>query len=277
MSFIASKIVNQAAPISLVEIEWQGQCLSIEHQFIEPIQTKNNDCIVFLHEGLGCVSMWRDFPTQLCNAVGMRGLVYSRPGYGQSSSMSNCANWQIDFMHIQAKEILPALLKTLDLTGLNHFQLHFFGHSDGASIAIIFASLFPELCKSLVLLAPHIMVEEITLTGISKAHQAYQSGQLLTALAKYHHQAALCFESWSSIWLSPAFTTWDLYPEVSQLQCPVLAIQGLQDQYGTMSQIEQIKVLHANTSLLQLKQCGHSPHKDQSASVIQACSRFFTK
>lgn len=277
MSMLSSNTISLDNSISFVEIEWQGQCLSIEHQIIEPKHTKNNDYIVFLHEGLGSVSMWKDFPTQLCNALGMRGLVYSRPGYGQSSILSNSANWQTDFMHIQAKEILPALLKSLDITGQHHTRLHLLGHSDGASIAIIFASLFPELCNRIILLAPHIMVEEITLAGITQAQQAYISGQLLIALGKHHNQAALCFESWSSIWLSHSFKTWNIFQEVSQLQCPVLAIQGLQDQYGTMRQIDQIKALHPATTLLKLPQCCHAPHKDQSASVIQACSHFFTE
>lgn len=277
MSLLATNIANQVTAVSFVEIEWQGQCLLIEHQIIEPKQTKNNDCIVFLHEGLGSVSMWKDFPTQLCNALGMRGLVYSRPGYGQSSSLSKSANWDAQFMHLQAKEILPTLLNSLDITGQLHPRLHLLGHSDGASIAIIFASLFPELCKSLIVLAPHIMVEDITLAGITQARQSYESGQLQKALAKHHQQAALCFESWSSIWLCPTFKSWDISHEVSQLQCPVLAIQGLQDQYGTMRQIDQIKEFHPDTILLKLPQCGHSPHKDQSASVIQACSHFFTE
>lgn len=278
MSMFSSNTINLKNSISFVEIEWQGQRLLIEHQIIEPKQTKNNDCIVFLHEGLGCVSLWKDFPTQLCNALGMRGLVYSRPGYGQSSALSNSANWDTQFMHLQATEILPALLKSVNLSGQNHHsQLHLLGHSDGASIAIIFASLFPELCKSLIVLAPHIMVEDITLAGITQAQQSYESGQLQKALAKHHQQAALCFEAWSSIWLSPRFKSWDISHEVSQLQCPVLAIQGLQDQYGTMRQIDQIKEFHSDTILLKLPQCGHSPHKDQTSNVIQSCIHFFKK
>lgn len=277
MSAISPVISALPSTTSFTEIEWNGQCLSVEYQLITPVQINTPEKIIFLHEGLGCVSMWKNFPEQLCRLVGMQGMVYSRPGYGKSSPLGNSPNWTADFMHLQAKEILPLILKSLNWLNAENSseqKLHLLGHSDGASIAIIFAAQFPQLLSTLTVLAPHTKVENITLEGIQQAKLAYFNGNMLAALSKHHQNPQLCFESWSSIWLSEEFSTWNLAAELRQLQCPVLAIQGFQDAYGTMEQINEIQKLHSPTRLIQLQDCGHSPHKDQLQQVLQACSEF---
>ena len=166
MSAILPVIFSQPNTTSFTEIEWNGQRLSVEYQLISPLQINTQEKIIFLHEGLGCISMWKSFPEQLCHLLGMQGMVYSRPGYGKSSPLSNSPNWTADFMHLQAKEILPLILKSLNWLNAENSseqKLHLLGHSDGASIAIIFAAQFPQLLSTLTVLAPHTKVENITL------------------------------------------------------------------------------------------------------------------
>lgn len=225
--------------------------------------------MVFLHEGLGSVAMWRDFPARLCDAVGVRGLVYSRPGYGRSTPRTAQESWLPNFMHRQAREVLPALLREL---GVQRPWL--FGHSDGGSIALLHAAAFADALRGAIVLAPHILVEDVSIASIAKAREAYLQTDLKQRLARYHDDADSAFFGWNDVWLSPAFRAWSIEEEIRAIRCPLLAIQGVDDEYGTLEQVRGIARRVPQARLLELPRCGHSPHKDQPEAVIAAVGDF---
>jgi pimeloyl-ACP methyl ester carboxylesterase len=255
-----------------VNIKWGEKNVRIEYQWVGS-DDSTKPLIVFLHEGLGSVAMWKDFPQQLCEAANCRGLVYSRPGYGKSSPCEKDDVWQPDFMQKQAFEVLPALFNALSIdTATNPPML--FGHSDGGSIALLFAAKYPMNASASIVVAPHIFVEDISIRSITEARMAYQTTDLKSKLSRYHDDADSAFWGWNDVWLNPAFRHWNLTQAVKTITCPLLAIQGLDDEYGTLEQIRGIKRLLPNTQLLELPDCGHSPHRDQSAALIDACVSF---
>lgn len=258
--------------MDFAEIDWAGRPVRIEHAWVGPedAAAAARPPLVFLHEGLGSVSMWRDFPARLCAALGRRGLVYSRPGYGRSTPRAADERWGLDFMHRQAEQVLPALLDAVGLRG----DYALFGHSDGGSIALIHAARRPARVAAAVVLAPHILVEDFGLASIRDARQQYQGGDLRQRLARFHDDVDSAFYGWNDIWLAPEFPRWDIRAELPSIRCPVLAIQGLDDRYGTLAQIDGIADALPGTRLLKLPDCGHSPHRDQAAAVIAACADF---
>ena len=250
------------------ELSLAGRPTRIEHAWVgnpDPAAP----LMVFLHEGLGSLSMWRDFPDRLCQALDWRGLVYSRPGYGQSTPRPADEHWQPDFMHHQALTVLPLLLAALGIDTART-PPWLFGHSDGGSIALIHAAHCPTKVAGLVVLAPHIFVEDVSVTSIELARQAYLNTDLKARLAKHHADPDSAFWGWNDVWLSDAFRSWDIRAELASITCPVLAIQGLNDEYGTLAQIRGIQAEVPRTRLLELPACGHSPHKDQPQAVIDA-------
>lgn len=251
------------------EICWRGREVSVEYGWVNA-ESAQGPLIVFLHEGLGSLAMWKDFPARLCAAVGARGLVFSRPGYGRSTPRPSEEQWGVDFMHQQAYEILPRLLHALGIEQ----SVWLFGHSDGGSIALLHAAMHPEKTAGLVLLAPHIFVEDITIQNIQRAKMEYETGNLRAGLAKYHAHPDSAFWGWNSIWLNPDFRSWDISDEISGVHCPVLAIQGLDDAYGTLAQIRGIAERVATTQLMEVPHCGHSPHRDQPEQVVAATRDF---
>ncbi len=225
--------------------------------------------MVFLHEGLGSVALWKDFPDTLCAALGMRGLVWSRPGYGRSTPRAPDEHWAPDFMHQQAHDVLPALLAALGIA-----RPWLFGHSDGGTIALLHAAMFPDALRGAIVLAPHIFVEELSVTSIAQARIAYESDGLRERLARYHDDVDSAFYGWNEIWLSPAFRDWRIDAELDAIRCPLLAIQGEQDEYGTLRQVHGIRERVPATEVLALPDCGHTPHRDQPQAVIAAVQRF---
>lgn len=255
-----------------VDITWAGRPVQIEHRWLAR-DRREAPLIVFLHEGLGSVSMWRDFPDRLCAAVGARGLVYSRPGYGQSTPRADDDRWGVDFMHRQAHEVLPALFEALDIDVAAE-RLVLFGHSDGGSIALLYAARWPQQLRGLIVLAPHILVEDISITSIEQAREAYRTTDLPARLSRHHANPDSAFYGWNDIWLHPPFRQWTIEAEIGSITCPVLAIQGLDDEYGTLQQIRGIAQRVPATRLLEIPDCGHSPHKDQPEAVIEAVRSF---
>ncbi len=253
---------------AFVDIDWQGRTVSIEHQWLNA-DLHDAPLVVFLHEGLGSVAMWRDYPQQLCNALGVRGLMYSRPGYGQSTPREADALWAPDFMHRQAHEVLPALLQALQVNEPSWL----FGHSDGGSIALLYATR--HACTGVMVLAPHIMVEDVSVQSIALAKDAYENTDLRQRLARYHANVDSAFWGWNRIWLAPEFRNWSIVNELATITCPVLAIQGINDEYGTLAQIRDIQSHVPHTQLLELANCGHSPHRDQPQALTEACAQFF--
>ena len=257
--------------VEFIDIDWAGRSVSIEHQWIAG--PKAAPLIVFLHEGLGSVSMWKDFPQRVCNATGCRGLVYSRPGYGRSTPRAAEDAWQADFMHRQAREVLPALLLALGIDAQAD-RPWLLGHSDGASIALLYAAAFPKNVAGLIVLAPHILVEDVSVASIEKGRTAYLETDLPQRLARHHDDPDSAFWGWNDIWLNPDFRRWNIEEEIGAIACPVLAVQGLDDEYGTLAQIRGIASRVPQTELLELADCGHSPHRDQAELLIAHTKAF---
>lgn len=217
---------------------------------------------VFLHEGLGSIAMWRDWPQALCERLGMRGLVYSRPGYGLSTPRPPEVEWPVDYLAVQAREILPELLDSLDIDMSTRKHMWVIGHSDGGSIALLYAARHPDSLAGAVVIAPHVFVEDISVQGIAQTVQLYETTDLRDKLARYHADVDSAFYGWSDIWLSPEFRSWTIDTELSSIRRPLLAIQGHDDHYGTMAQIDRIAARVEHTYLVKLDACGHSPHRD---------------
>jgi len=226
--------------------------------------------LVFLHEGLGSVAMWRDWPDRLCAATGRAGVITSRRGYGGSDAVADVrtsGRLQPDYMHREAWEVLPALLARLGIP-----RPVLVGHSDGGTIALLHASRFPvEAC---VVMAPHVIVEDISVAAITQAREAFLNGGLRERLARFHADVDGAFWQWNDIWLSEDFRAFDIREPCRHIAAPLLAIQGVDDPYGTMAQIDDIAACAPQTQLLKLSACGHSPHKDQPEAVIEAIRAF---
>jgi pimeloyl-ACP methyl ester carboxylesterase len=225
--------------------------------------------IIFLHEGLGSVAMWRDWPQQVCDATGRMGIVYSRRGYGNSDAVPDvrgAGRLEPDYMHREAWEVLPPLLEKL---GIERPVL--LGHSDGGSIALLHASRNPV--AACIVMAPHVIVEDVSVRSIEAAREAYPSA-IRERLKRYHADVDVAFWQWNDIWLAPAFRGFDIREECRRIAAPVLAIQGQDDAYGTMRQIEEIAPTRDSFQMEKLAACGHSPHKDQPELTRQLVTEF---
>ncbi len=238
----------------------------IEYRFALPAEPNGID-IVMLHEGLGSMSMWRDFPERLAAATGCRALAYSRHGYGRSTPLDRPRT--VQYMHDEARNWLPAILERL---GIRRPLL--FGHSDGASIALIHAAQPQSDIRAVVALAPHVKVEDVTVRSIAQARTDYANTDLRERLSRHHADLDSAFWGWNRIWLDPEFRSWNIEALLPSIRCPVLAIQGEDDEYGSMEQIESIGRGAAAATLLALPACRHSPHRDLPEAVIEATRRF---
>jgi pimeloyl-ACP methyl ester carboxylesterase len=221
--------------------------------------------MVMLHEGLGCVALWRDFPAQLAAATGWGVFTYSRAGYGRSDPVE--LPRPLDYMTREARFSLPAVL------GAIGFQRGILlGHSDGASIAAIYAGEHSDdRVKGLVLMAPHVFTEASGLNSIEQARRAYETGDLKPRLAKYHADVDVAFRGWNGAWLDPRFRAWNIEDAVGRWRVPALLIQGDDDPYGTLKQIRAIEARSpAPVKSLILEACGHSPQTDQPQATLDA-------
>jgi len=220
-------VSTDGAAVDFVEIAWRGRAVRIEHQWVAR-GDRQRPLIVFLHEGLGSLAMWRDFPAQLCAAVGARGLVWSRPGYGRSTPRAPEEAWDLDFMHRQAHEVMPALFEAVGLDAAQD-RPWLFGHSDGGSIALLHAARFAGRVAGLVVVAPHILVEDVSVSSIERARVAYRDTDLRQRLSRYHDDPDSAFWGWNRVWLQPSFKAWSIEEEIAAIRCPLLAVQGLYD------------------------------------------------
>jgi len=222
--------------------------------------------LVLLHEGLGCVGLWRDFPRKLSKAAGLPVFAYSRPNYGRSSPTAPLPR-PVRYMHDEAL-LFPEVLRA---AGISEAVL--FGHSDGASIAILHAAAHPV--RGLVLQAPHVFAEELSLTSIAKARDAYERGDLRARLSRWHEHVDAAFWGWNGPWLHPGFRGWNLTGCLPSIRAPALLVQGAADEYGTLAQVEAIqRGLPGPAKTLILPGVGHSPHKDRESEVLAATAHF---
>jgi pimeloyl-ACP methyl ester carboxylesterase len=239
----------------------------IEYRMV-PGDAAARPTLVFLHEGLGSVALWRDFPDKVARRLGARALVYSRFGYGQSDGLL-AKNTPL-FMHNEALDVLPVLL---DRLGIERPLL--IGHSDGASIALIHAAASGRPVHGLVLMAPHVFVEPICLESIAKIRDTYLNTDLKQRLAKYHAHVDDAFLGWADTWLLPEFLSWSIEDLLASVTQPILLIQGRDDEYGTLAQLDRIEArVKGPASRLVLADCGHSPQRDQETAVLDAIVAF---
>jgi pimeloyl-ACP methyl ester carboxylesterase len=241
----------------------------LEYKWIRPsVANKGAPVLVFLHEGLGSVALWKTFPEDVVQATACPAVVYSRHGYGRSERL--CAPRTVDYMHREALDALPDLLNKLGIA--NPVLV---GHSDGASIALIHAGSGKHPVRGLVLLAPHVFVEELTVRSIAQAKVAFDSTDLPARLGRYHDDVESTFRGWNDIWLHPDFRSWNIEEYLPGVRAPVLLIQGEDDQYGTLVQVEAIRSkVKGPVETLVLAQCAHSPHVDQPQRTVQAIAEF---
>jgi pimeloyl-ACP methyl ester carboxylesterase len=224
--------------------------------------------LVFLHEALGSVTMWKDFPQRVADATKLPALIYSRAGYGRSTALAGPR--APGYMHDEARVVLTALL---DMLGLGDPIL--IGHSDGASIALIHAGERVRPVRALVAMAPHVFVEEVSIASIAQAKHAYESTDLRARLARYHVDVESAFRGWNDIWLSPAFRDWNIEACLPGIACPLLLIQGRDDEYGTPAQLDAIeRRVRGRVERVELSECGHSPHRDQPQATLAAVAAF---
>ena len=254
------------------------QHLNVNGQQLEVRLIKGPDTlapVIFLHEGLGSVSMWTqrgfDWPLAVCQASGRAGVVYSRRGYGQSGPVPAGRNvLQSDYLHCEAFDVLPALLAKLQIK-----RPVLLGHSDGASIVLLYASQFKV--TACIAMAPHVMIESIAIDAIFQARRAFESGDLRRQLARHHADVDGAFWQWNDVWLSAAFAGFDIRAECSRISAPLLLIQGANDQYGTMRQLEEIAAVASHARQIRLASCGHSPHREQSRTSLEAIAEFLNE
>lgn len=233
-----------------------------------PAHQVDRPTLVFLHEGLGSVSLWRDFPARIARATGCRTLVYSRHGYGHSDLLA--APRRPDYMEVEALAVLPEVLRRLDIE-----RPVLVGHSDGGSIALIHAGRFD--CAGVVAMAPHLFVEPMSIDGIRETVRVFETTDLAARLARHHQDPVRTFRGWSDIWLSPEFRDWNIEGYLAGVRCPILAIQGEDDEYATLVHLERLGQLATGApevDLIELADCRHSPHRDQPEAVAAAIAGF---
>lgn len=240
---------------------------SLEYEWIEAA-APGRPVLVFLHEGLGSIRQWRDFPSRLAQATGAAALVYNRYGYGNSDALRE-QRVSVRFMHDEALESLPQVLAALKIDAPV-----LVGHSDGASIALIYAGA-GHPAGGLALMAPHVFVEEICIRSIEQAKREFESGDLAQRLGRYHRDPRKTFYLWNDVWLDPEFRRWNIEEYLPGIGCPVLAIQGIDDEYGTMAQLDAIQAkVGGPCELVKLPDSGHAPHRDQPEAALAALTRF---
>lgn len=226
--------------------------------------------LVFLHEGLGSAAQWRELPAQAADATGTSAMAYSRAGYGASDAVP--LPRPLDYMQIEARTTLPRLL---DVLGIERAVL--IGHSDGASIAIVHAAEDRRgRIEGLVLLAPHVFVEEVSVASIAAARDAYEHGDLRPRLEKWHGaNVDVAFRGWNGAWLDPDFRSWNIEASLPLVRVPSLVIQGEDDPYGTLAQVEAIAAKSGGpVRTLMLPRCGHAPQRDAPETTHTAIVAF---
>jgi pimeloyl-ACP methyl ester carboxylesterase len=221
--------------------------------------------LVLLHEGLGSIGLWRDFPTALQSATGRRVIVFSRFGHGHSAPPPTPRTPA--FFHEEALDVLPSVLTQLDV-----IEPVLVGHSDGASIALIHAGRHPV--AGLVLIAPHVIVEPITLAAIRQTREAFLEGALRDRMARHHDDPDAAFWGWCDVWLDPAFESWNLEADAARVTAPTLLVQGADDPYGTLEQLDRIEAQARGQVTRLVVEAGHSPHLDQPQAVVDAVAAF---
>jgi pimeloyl-ACP methyl ester carboxylesterase len=261
--------------IQYAELSVEGRPLRLEYAWLNA-ERRDAPVILFLHEALGALAMWRDFPQRLCDAAGFRGLVYSRYGHGGSTARPPREPWPLDYLEREARVLLPEFLRAVG----GDARPWLFGHSDGASIALIYAGAgLAPTPVALLLEAPHVVVEDLTVTGIAQIHSSYGSSNLRERLERHHGtNVDALFEYWTRVWLSAEFRSWNIEEHLPRVTCPTLVIQGRDDEYGTLRQMDAIAGgVSRKIETVILDDCRHSPHIDQRDAVEALAVTFLSR
>lgn len=252
-------------------VDLEDFSLAVQPIFTQQVRDENT-VLVFLHEALGSIGQWKLFPQQVADLLGLNGIVYERQGYGNSSALQG--DRSVDYLHIYAWLELPALL---DVILPQEKKVILVGHSDGASIALLFAAKYPERVKAVVSMAAHVIVEDITLNGIAPAVKAYEEGKLV-GLQKYHgDKTEKLFYAWADTWNLPAFKNWNICQDIESLTCPLLVLQGATDQYGSELQLDLIlkHTPKASATKVLLPKCGHHPHLEATNETLNHIEKWW--
>jgi pimeloyl-ACP methyl ester carboxylesterase len=241
-------------------------------QVLRPEDCAPGPTLVFLHEGLGSIALWRDFPTRLCTTLGLPGLVYDRWGHGGSEPLDRPRT--LRYLHEEAALFLPEVLAACGVA-----RPVLIGHSDGGTIALLFAARLPDVPVALVTEAAHVFVEDLTVAGIRAAGRAFAETDLPARLARYHgEKTGTLFGAWHDRWLSPDFRSWNIAAEIAAVTCPVLVLQGEADQYGTPAQVEAIaRGVAGPTETALLPGIGHAPHQEAPDRVLALIADFLRR
>ncbi|MEM7373573.1 MAG: alpha/beta hydrolase [Bacteroidota bacterium] len=249
--------------------EIQGTRLWVKQLTIE--ETRSQSTLIFLHEGLGSIEMWKDFPEQLCESIGMNGLLYDRQGHGRSDALSGSR--KVDYLHREAWEVLPELIRDLKIE-----SPIFVGHSDGGTIALLYAARYAHT-RAILTEAAHVKVESITLEGIRSAVRAFEQPQRRSLLARYHlDKTDALLHAWADIWLSDAFGSWNIEDELKKISCPTLIIQGEEDPYASQDHLWDIASgIGPSAQAFLAPKCGHIPHHQAREVVLDKMEAFLRR
>ncbi len=241
----------------------------LEFRWVEPT-APDRPTLVFLHEGLGSIAQWKTFPEAVAAETGCGALIYSRYGFGQSDPLTGPRD--VDYLSHEALVVLPAVLAARGIV-----EPILIGHSDGATIALLYASDPRWSTCAIVIEAPHVFVEDAGLTGMARARDDYRNGDLRQRLGKYHRDVDAMFNGWAETWLCPEFRAWNMEARLPDVRCPVLLVQGLDDPYGTVAQVDAItRQVHGPVQVMLLPDCAHAPHVACEGEVREAMVRFIT-
>lgn len=245
----------------------------LAYRWIDPEERRSDQVILFLHEGLGSIEMWKNYPQQVCDATGMKGLMYDREGYGHSTPLRSKRD--SSYLEDYALEELPAFLRSMSLDG----DLILYGHSDGGSIALIYAAMYPDQVDAIITEAAHVFVEDITVAGIHPAAKLFETTDLPAKLERYHgEKTRTIFYAWADTWRTEEYRSWNIEQYLSKIKCPVLAIQGVNDQYGTEDQVDAIiGQINGVGQKFMVDDCGHAPWKEKTEQVMDKVVPFLER
>jgi pimeloyl-ACP methyl ester carboxylesterase len=241
---------------------------ALETRWVEA-EPESASTIVLLHDALGSATVWKDFPERLAEETGSNVLVYSRCGHGDSESLSD--ERTIDYIHYEGEVVLPELLERFQIS-----SPLLLGHSDGASIAITYAGKYHDRVSGLILMAPHVFVEDVTVRGVVEAGTAYRNANLKQKLSRYHRDPDGIFHAWHNMWIDPHFRDWSIESYLPSICCPVLLLQGEHDDYGTVAQLEAIKSHLPESEMFLLQGCGHSPYREKPEATLHRIAQFIS-
>ncbi len=258
--------------ISQADVRVSGHRLRVKWIRLKQAPPPGRPTLLFLHEGLGCIELWRDFPQALALATGCDALIYERLGHGWSDPLAS-AGRDFDYLYVEAWQFLPGLLAVCEVD-----RCVLIGHSDGGTIGLLYASRHPDQVAGMVTEAAHTFVDEVTVRGVRQAVRAYRHGDLKPRLARYHGQnLEPLFWRWADTWLDPEYADWSIEAYLGGVRCPVLAIQGQDDEYGSLGQVESIVGgVGGYSQALVLADCGHVPHHQARPAALEGMAGFVT-